>query len=587
MARKTKRSGRPQAHSIVVGNYTEDAQSSDSDDYGSDDDFYYSKRLDPVEDELKEDDCSSAGNDGQEELSGPPAKKRRHSRAYSAQPTLSWKTEKHKDKAPPRPRFQPARTPGVQVSAVDTHTPLDLFKLFFSEKAVKTLCSNTNKQAAINIAKGCAYGWTDVGVQELYTYIGLVFYTAMFKLDEIKDYWQQDDIFSIPFPVTVMSWDRYRCITWNIKMSDPCKDPENDIRRGTPTHDSLFQAKPLLDLIRTACKAFYHPHKNLVMRDGITSNRSFKLFVLADAGNDYAVDLAVYRRHSSILSGQGISYNSVMSLMNSAHLGSGYHLYTDSFYTSPKLFTDLHGQSFGACGPYRQHRAKCPRSTANALDKTSAKGAIRWIRSDPLLFVKWMDRREVSVCSTIHAAYSGDKVQGWVKPKTGGSLPKTFPCPSSVMDYNKHAGGAEWPYQLFEYYTTQHKAMKWYRKLFLSLLDIAAMNAYILHKELTSKKQQATLKHKAFMEELIAQLCGVSDKTPSKRTCLKHAPSDHVPVPAVTPHPAASKRASSGHKTCLMCEIDNKKRSTQWKCKVCDVGLCLELDKNCFERWHK
>lgn len=56
MARKTKRSGRPQAHSIVVGNDTEipieDAQSSDSDGYGSDDDFYYSKRLDPFEDEL-------------------------------------------------------------------------------------------------------------------------------------------------------------------------------------------------------------------------------------------------------------------------------------------------------------------------------------------------------------------------------------------------------------------------------------------------------------------------------------------------------------------------------------------------------
>lgn len=467
---------------------------------------------------------------------------------------------------------------------MDTHTPLALFKLFFSEKAVSTLCCNTNKQAAIKVAKGCTFRWTNVEVHEFYKYIGLIFYMAVIKLDDIKDYWQQDDVFSIPFPATLMSWDRYRFITWNIKMSDPHKDQENNRRKGTPTYDSLCQAKPLLDSVRTAFKAFYHPLKNLVMRDGITTTKSFKLFVLADAVNGYAVDLAVYRRNSSIPSGQGISYDSVMSLISDAHLGSGYHLYTDSFYTSPKLFTDLGEQRIGACGPYREHRANCPRSTSNALDKTSAKGAIRWTRDGSLLFVKWMDRKEVSVCSTIHAAYSGEKVQGWMKPKTGGSLPKTFPCPSSVMDYNKHAG-AEWPYQLIEYYATQYKAMKWYRKLFLNLLDIAAMNAYTLHKELTSKKQQATLTHKAFMEELIAQLCGVADKNPPKKP-PKYASSDHVPVPVVAPRPDVSKRSSSGCKACVLCKIDDKKRSTQWKCKVCDVALCLMSKRNCFEKWH-
>lgn len=59
MARKTGHTNvnvtQLQAHSIALRNYMgmsiEDAQSSDSDDYGSDDDFYYSKRLDPVEDE--------------------------------------------------------------------------------------------------------------------------------------------------------------------------------------------------------------------------------------------------------------------------------------------------------------------------------------------------------------------------------------------------------------------------------------------------------------------------------------------------------------------------------------------------------
>ncbi|XP_062394122.1 piggyBac transposable element-derived protein 4-like [Sardina pilchardus] len=583
------RAGPLQTHSMKDWSKDVSTQSLDSDDYGSDDDLYYSKRLDPAEDELNEDDSdtvdkmSSAEYSGEDELRSPPSSKRRRcSSARAAKPTPPWNTGKDVDTDPPEQRFYPLRTPGVQMSFTDTHTPLDLFKLFFSERAVKTVCDNTNKQAASNVAKGSTYKWVDVGVHEFFNYIGLIFYMATIKLDEIKDFWLQDDIFSIPFPATVMTWDRYSSITWNVKMSDPHKDQENNKRKGTPGYDSLFQAKPLLDTIRNACKAFYHPHRNLVMHDGVTTTKSFKFFILADASNGYAVDFAVYTRKSDFLTGEGLSYDSVMSLMNRSYLGSGYHLYTDSFYTSPKLFRDLLGQNFGACGLYREHRKNCPRSTSNALDKSSSKAAIRWIRDGPLVFVKWMDRKEVSICSTIHPAYSGEKVQGWVKPKTGGSMPKLYPCPSSVVDYNRYSSGVEVPYQLIQYYSTQHNEMRWYTKLFLYFLDIAAMNAYTLHKEMMAQRQKTTLTHKAFMEELTAQLCGVSSKV-----SLKREGCEHVPVPVAAPRPDASKRAASAHMACLMCKIDNRKQSTPWKCKVCDVALCLKMDRNCFEKWHK
>ncbi len=39
-------------------------------------------------------------------------------------------------------------------------------------------------------------------------------------------------------------------------------------------------------------------------------------------------------------SGVGLAYNSVMSLITKAHLGSSYNLYVDNFYTIPK---DLQG----------------------------------------------------------------------------------------------------------------------------------------------------------------------------------------------------------------------------------------------------
>lgn len=62
-----------------------------------------------------------------------------------------------------------------------------------------------------------------------------------------------------------------------------------------------------------------------------------KLFVLADSSNGYTCDFSIYAGKSRFVSGQGLLYDVVNSLMDSSFLGRGYHLYVDNFYTSPKL----------------------------------------------------------------------------------------------------------------------------------------------------------------------------------------------------------------------------------------------------------
>ncbi|KAL0185005.1 hypothetical protein M9458_020701, partial [Cirrhinus mrigala] len=203
-------------------------------------------------------------------------------------------------------------------------------------------------------------------------------------------------------------------------------------------------------------------------------------------------------------------HDAVTSLLDHMVLGSGYHVYMDHFYTSPKLLTDF-ALKFGACGTYRDNRKDYPRNAANLLNKKSVRGSIRWIWDGHLVFVKWMDTQEVSVCSTIHAAYTGDTVQRRVKTQDAWRT-KSFPCSAPVTAYNQHMGGVDLSDQLLQYYSTQHKAMKWYRKIFLHFLDIAATNSFIIHKQL-----YGTMTHKEFMEE---------QKITPKRTSA-----DHVPVP--------------------------------------------------------
>jgi len=250
----------------------------------------------------------------------------------------------------------------------------------------------------------------------------------------------------------------------------------------------------------------------------------------------------------------------------------------DNFYTSPKLFLDLASMKFGACGTYRDNRKGCPSGRENALIKKSERGALRWIREGPLVFVKWMDTREVSVCSTIHPAFSGGAVQG----KDGHWAVKDIPCPAPITAYNKNMGGVDLSDQLIQYYSTHRKTARWYRTLFMHFVDIATTNSYILHCDVSNTQQVQHMTHKNVMADLVSQLCGV-EKTGLPINRSAH----HIPV-AITAATDVREKATQGRRTCKHChETHGRRNLTPWKCKACDVALCVVVDRNCFEAWHR
>ncbi|XP_034090344.1 piggyBac transposable element-derived protein 4 [Gymnodraco acuticeps] len=455
------------------------------------------------------------------------------------EPGAVWNGPEVPDTAQQLPHFCLKRAPGVQGFVGVEYTPAQIFRHFFNNQAVNIICKNTNKNAEKEQAKGKKFVWEELKPVKFLMYVGLMMFMALLKLPKVRDYWRKGSHLSVLFPASVMTRDRFMAISRAVHLSDPDHDLANDRKKDTPEYDPLHRLKPLQATIKEACKAMWQPRKEISIDERMVATKAkiglrqymkakptkwgVKLFVLADSSNGYTIDFSIYTGKSRFISGQGLSYDVVSGLMDNSYLGRGYHLFVDNFYTSPKLFTDLFARGFVACGTFRDNRKNVPKSKLNALTSKSPRGSMRWLREKELLFVKWMDTREVSVCSTIHQAFNGDTVTRNVYAKETGKWQKQNMAPRCVVEYNKYMGGVDLSDQLIQYYSVHKRSNRWYRTLLYHFIDIAATNSYILHKEMCLSSGSVAMSHAQFMEELSAELCGVpigSFVPPTGAQCL-------------------------------------------------------------------
>lgn len=188
-------------------------------------------------------------------------------------------------------------------------------------------------------------------------------------------------------------------------------DAANEQRKGTAGFEQLGKIKPLYFEMRDACKTNYHLGQQISIEERMVASKArirvkqymknkpvcwgYKLFVLADSSNGYTWVFCVYKGKLQGNTGKGLSYESVMELVDTQLLGTGYKLFVDHFYMSPSLFCNLFQKRIWACGTIRTNRIGFPKRKINSLDSKSPHGSKRWIRKDFLLFVQWRNTKDV------------------------------------------------------------------------------------------------------------------------------------------------------------------------------------------------
>ena len=338
----------------------------------------------------------------------------------------------------------------------------------------------------------------------------------------------------------------------------------------------MFKVRGLLDLLIPKFESEYHIHQECTIDEAMIPFKGrlafkqymkakptkwgIKVFVLAGATNGYIRTFQIYTGKSleDGNSSVGLCSKVVLDLMSGLE-GSGLHLYTDNYYTSPSLYLHLYNRGINACGTARPNRIGFPKELLTKATNTN-RGFVDFLSNGPLLATIWVDKRSIYFLSTIHVAEPPLGSTCTVKRHTTTGAQEDKPCPPCLPDYQCFMRGVDRNDQMQQYYNLGRCSIKWWKRIFYYLVESTILNSFIMeshvraaeHTHVSTRRDYLT-----FRLVLASELIGTftsrkrlgrprSDEH-AERTRLKHN-LDHYP------------RTVAQTKRCVVCEGTRRRK---------------------------
>ena len=245
----------------------------------------------------------------------------------------------------------------------------------------------------------------------------------------------------------------------------------------------------------------------------------------------------------------------------------------------------------GACGTARYTRRYYPRDLV--VPKNKEKGHYDYRASGPLLACCWVDNRPIYFLTTIHQA-----VASFATPQVKRTTPEGVRiwvvCPPLMPDYLRFMRGVDVGNQLLACYNLGRRSKKWWKRVYAYRLDTSILNAYQLWKHARKHWSRQKMKKKGsflhFRLDLAEQLIGNYHRKAYRGrprtaawevrldTTLDHCPEfNDKTLECVVCNAVRSKR-NVGRSEC--------RHETHFSCSLCNVHLCICMNRNCWKKYH-
>lgn len=470
---------------------------------------------------------------------------------------------------------------------------IDFFEHFLSRKLMESIVNETNKFFQYNMRtkefkdKSRIHKWVDTTIEEMYVYFSLSMLMTRNRHLTVEEHWSTDILILSPIFGRTMPRDRYELLSQLLHFCD------SEVQAPS---DRLYKIRLLVEHTRNIFKNTMMPNKNLCIDESIIvfkgrlmfkqyipSKRhrfGIKMFVLCDVETGYILDFIIYVGKETEINndnqGLGIS-GSVVTTLLADYIGKGHTLWCDNWYSSPNLFKFLHEQKTNACGTVRKNRKNMP------IFSKLKKGEIKSQHSGPLMVIKWHDRREVHMLTTLHD--DSKAPTGKTDRTTGQQIEK----PVCVLDYNRFMGSVDKADMMLSTLSCMRKSVKWYKKVAFHIIDLYLLNAHILYQKITGKKISLADFHLSLNRQLLEKYvilptptCRPTTSSDNPLRLASKSIAKHMPVVIPPTEKVAKPRRRC--RVCATSKIKNKvRKQTQFMCLECNVSLC---PKDCFKLYH-
>ena len=243
--------------------------------------------------------------------------------------------------------------------------------------------------------------WKDVTIPEMKAFMEVILQMGLVQLSNIKDYWSTHITLDFPFFLSIFSRDRFLQIFWMLHVGD------------TTSTSRRSKIQPFLDLILQLFRQCLTPCCQISIDEAIIAFRGriffrqcicgklvpwgIKAYVLSESETGYMYNLVIYYGQETqlIVIENNHTTNVVLTLVNPL-IGLGYNLYTDRFYMSPGLASELLKQNTTLTGTVMCNRKDMP---AVAKGKKQRKDDVDTYTKWQMVVVQWTDKRTITALS--------------------------------------------------------------------------------------------------------------------------------------------------------------------------------------------
>lgn len=192
----------------------------------------------------------------------------------------------------------------------------------------------------------------------------------------------------------------------------------------------------------------------------------------------------------------------------------------------------------------------------------------------------FFDKRVVSMVSTCHKPDTEV-----VKRILKRGVSETYKKPKVIIDYTKNMGAVDRADHYCSSYAFTRKTVKWWRKLFFWLVEVAIVNSYHLWSIDREEKKLPAMDHLQYRRKLIEQLVDGCRNRSRKRG--RPSTTDNEERLNGKPHFIA-KKPNNSTKDCVVCSkrnIPGGRKETTYFCETCSRHPGCHPGK-CFKDYH-